>query len=266
MYHLRPEEALALRAVEHQTGVRALLLEGPPGCGKTSFGDVIAEQLRATLVYCLCHSWTDDAELFVGVDVAAAVAGEADHVRQPGVLARAAELSHSGPVVVVIDELDKAPERVDALLLDVLQTGRVPVRPGVHEQIDLTRTVFVLTSNGARPHIDALMRRVRRVRMRPIPVEVLDGLAADASGAPKGVVTIASKLARAIAEGEGTILSVQELSHLCRDLWRVAMGARECQLLLAQWAARTERGASAAATAPVASLWGEVLTQRRHSA
>jgi MoxR-like ATPase len=266
MYVLRPEEDIAIRALATQSGVRALLLEGPPGCGKTALGDEIALRLGARLVYLQCHSWTDDQELFIGVDVASAVAGDAAHVRQPGVLAIAAEASAVGPVVVVIDELDKAPERVDALLLDVLQTGRVPVRPGEHVRIALASTVFVLTSNGAREHLDALLRRVRRVRMRPLSVEILDRLARERSGAPASVVTVASKLARTIADSDGAVLSVQELEYLCRDLWQVAATADECRLLLSQWAARGDAGHRAALSSAVAPLWGEIVAARRRVA
>ncbi len=265
-YVLREEEAIALRALHGQRGVRALLLEGPPGCGKTALADEIARQHEAEVVYYLCHSWTDDQELFAGIDVASAVAGDAERVRQPGVLAIAASASQSSTIVLVLDELDKAPERVEALLLDVLQTGRVPVRPGEHVRINLDRTIVVLTSNGARAHLDALLRRVRRVRMRPLPIDVMDRLACERSGAPIAVVRAASKLGRAIAALDSTVLSVQELEYLCRELHGLASSAAECRLLLSQWAARGSAGHTAATTADVAPLWGEICAARRRAA
>ena len=144
-YHARREEALAVEGALRALGagrVAALLCEGPAGCGKTCLAEALAELLGGGYIYHLLHSWSDDQELLVGVDVAAAVAGDAEHVRQPGVLARAAELSQTAtreaPAVLCLDEIDKVQEGTANLLLDFLQTGRVPVRPGEHLATDLS--------------------------------------------------------------------------------------------------------------------------------
>lgn len=269
-YEPRVPELIALRAVEAAPAgsIQALLLEGPPGCGKSSLAEAYARSTGARLVYALLHSWSDDQELFVGVDVASAVAGDAARVRQPGVLAVAAEASATGRVVVCLDEVDKTPERTEALLLDFLQTGRVPVRPGEHLQARTDQLIVMLTSNGQRELGDALLRRVRRVRMAPLPVDVLDRLVGERSGAPAGVVRMASRVARAVAAAEGnTALSLHEIAAFAGDVWRVAERAEDVRALLAQWAARTERGAAAAARERgVDALWGEITTARRRAA
>jgi hypothetical protein len=99
----------ALTGPGRRDGARALLLLGPPGAGKTALAEALATALRARYVYVQLHSWTSPDDLIVGVNVAAAVAGEADQVREPGVLALAAEASHGGPVVLCLDELGLNP-------------------------------------------------------------------------------------------------------------------------------------------------------------
>ena len=273
-YVARREELLAVEgalATRHLNGgARALLLEGPPGCGKTALAEATAAALGGPFVFSLLHSWSGDEDLFRGVDVAAAVAGDAEHVHQDGVLAVAARLSQQAtqeaPVVVCLDELDKAPERVEALLLDWLQTGRVPVQPGEHLQTRLDRVLVFLTSNDQRPLGDALLRRCRRVAMRPLPADLTARLIAERAQVPQGVATLTWRLMRAVAEQEGTVLSLQEGVRCAGEIVACAESAHDVRLILAGWAARTEAGREAARKMDVSPLWGEVVRHRRSEA
>jgi MoxR-like ATPase len=265
-YVPRVAELIALRSVQaaRPNGIRAVLLEGPAGAGKTALSEAYARATGARYVYALLHCWSDDQDLFRGVDVVAAVSGDAAHVEQPGVLAVAAEASQAGPTVLCLDEIDKCHERTEGLLLDVLQSGRVPVRPGKQLEARKEHLVVFITSNGTRPLGDALLRRVRRVRMQPLAVDVLDRLAAERSGAPVGVVKHASRAARAVAAAEGNhALSVQEIAHFAGDAWRVAESVEDVRELLGQWAVRTEIGVVAARQAQLAPFWGEIVAARR---
>jgi len=259
-YSFRREEELALRGLLLQKeGLRGMLLEGPPGAGKTFLPETLAEATGAALVFGQCHAWTDSDELFVGVDVASAVAGDAANVRQDGLLARAARLAEQGPVVLVIDELDKAPERVEHMLLDCLQSGRVPVAPGTHLRFNVENVMVFITSNATRPHGDALMRRVRRVRMQPLPAATVEAIVLAKTGAPTSVVGIARKAAWEVAQAEGKVVSVQELVRFVDELLAVAESAADVKSVLAGWAAKTEAGAAAAQKSPFAgALWAEV--------
>jgi MoxR-like ATPase len=260
----------AIRALlSQQGGARALLVTGAPGTGKTALAEHIAREHGAPLHYALLHSWSGADDLFAGVNVPAAVAGAADHVHQPGVLALAAEASQRHPLVVVcLDELDKAPESVEALLLDWLQSGRVPVRPGHHIQTRLDRVVVVLTSNGQREHTDALIRRCRRLRMEPLKDDLRVQLAHERSGAPVGVVRLVDRACQMVARAEGNeALSLQEIAHACRETWEVASSAEEVAETLRAWAARSDEGIAAAdhrdVRRLVAAIWGEIVAARR---
>jgi len=93
-YHLRPSDSLFLRVLTARDGggVRAGLISGAPGVGKTALGRYFADQLGGTLEYYLCHHWSSDEDLFVRIDPAR-VAALAGGVAQLGV---------SGADVVVV--------------------------------------------------------------------------------------------------------------------------------------------------------------------
>lgn len=263
-YILRTQERLALNSLLRPSSrIQVVLLEGPPGCGKTAFTEYAASRLDAAYLYSLLHSWSDDQELFSGIDVAAAVEGDAAKVRQPGILAVAAEKSQHGKVLVCLDEVDKVQERTEYLLLDFLQTGRVPVRPGEQVQANVGNLVVALTSNNSRPLSDAMMRRCRRVRMTPLSAEAICEIAAEISGVSLGVVKLLCRAAWAVSQADGVTITPQELSHLATDCFHVAENHDDCREFVAQWAARGVQGATAARKADLAAAWGEIKASRR---
>jgi len=261
-YIPRRAEILALvAALLREGGPKVFLLEGPPGTGKTAFAEVVAKALEAHFVYTLLHSWSDDQELFCGVNVVAAVKGEANEVEQPGVLALAAQKSRQGLTVLCLDEVDKVQERTENLLLDFLQTGRVPVGPGRHLQADLDNLLVFLTSNRTRPLGAALLRRCRRVQMVPLSRDLQEELIVSKTGAPKGLVRVTLKVAHAMAQREGREpLSLQELTLLVRELLDVARSAEDCRLILGGWVSFEGQLPSKADIAP---LWGELSKIKR---
>tara|TARA_R110000751_G_scaffold35325_4_gene86854 strand:+ start:220 stop:1098 length:879 start_codon:yes stop_codon:yes gene_type:complete len=229
--------------IDKKAGSKAMVIMGPPGTGKSAFAAAAAVALSAQLVVYQCHSWSDADELFVGVDVCAAVAGDASKVRQDGVLAKVAKLSQLGKVVLLLDELDKTMERTEALLLDWLQSGRVPIQPGVHLQTNLENVLVVATSNEQRDLTEAGTRRFCRLVMNPLDVKTQIALIANRSGMDLGVCKILWKVARRIASYEGNeSLSIQEGIRLISAAFLLAENADDVRILLSQWAARTAKG------------------------
>jgi len=146
-------------------GIKALLLEGPPGVGKTALTERIAQWLGAEYIYVLATPNTDeDALLYKFVPDERTKSG----IRvAEGPLTQAVKKAAAGKkVVLVIDEFDKTRPSTDALLLDLLQNGRVMLYLGGREDVlvaDPDNLYIFLTSNNMREFSEPLMRRLVRV-------------------------------------------------------------------------------------------------------
>ena len=243
-----------------QSGARAILVEGPPGAGKSQLAQALADIMDAELIVYQLHSWTDADELFVGVDVASAVAGDAKNVRQSGVLSLASSISQTKQVVLLLDEVDKAQERAENLLLDWLQSGRCPVQPGRHVVADFSNLLVILTSNGEREIGAPLRRRVSELALGRPDQRTLEAILA--SNCPKvhgGLRRACAKLLVSAWSGRQSGaydpapselirflhgLDVVESAEEVRDLWRSTV---KC-VLSDQYAA---------------GIWGDVSRQRK---
>ncbi|GIW40893.1 MAG: ATPase [Candidatus Binatia bacterium] len=153
---------------------KPLLVEGPAGAGKTELGKVLAETLRTELVRLQCYEGLDEAKalyewnyqkqlLRIQADRRDGRAWEEvshdifsrDYLLERPLL-RA--ITAPSPVVLLVDEVDKADEEFEAFLLEVLSDFQVTI-PELGTVRARSRPVVVLTSNRARELSEALKRR-----------------------------------------------------------------------------------------------------------
>lgn len=153
---------------------KPLLAEGPAGAGKTEIGKVMAEMLGTDLIRLQCYEGLDEARALYEWNYQRQILRiQADHAANLGwdelssdifsrefllerPLLRA--VSMPKPVVLLVDEVDKADEEFEAFLLEVLSDFQVTV-PELGTIRAKHRPVVVLTSNRTRELSEALKRR-----------------------------------------------------------------------------------------------------------
>ncbi|MFD1645762.1 AAA family ATPase [Haloarchaeobius litoreus] len=164
---------------------RPLLVEGEPGAGKTELAKVLAGGFDADLVRLQCYEglaaenalyeWNYTKQLLAvqaGEGGVADGEGTADRdesvFSEPYLLERPLleALRGDGRRVLLVDEVDRADEAFEALLLEVLSDFQVTV-PELGTVAATTPPVVVVTSNRTRPLSDALKRRCLYLHVSP---------------------------------------------------------------------------------------------------
>jgi MoxR-like ATPase len=154
----------ALRDMGRHEYISALLLDGPPGCGKTYLAKVLASRLGAKLMQFQFFPGCGREDLVL--DLSIGVNGQ----RTPGILLEAMTLSQKGKIVLLLDELDKAEPRVDSFLLNFLNDGKILVPQLGEFEANRANLLVVITKNDDREASGPLVRRCRPVQMRwPTP-------------------------------------------------------------------------------------------------
>ena len=159
-------------AVALQLG-RPLLIEGAAGVGKTEIAKVMASALDRDLVRLQCYEGLDESKalyewnyqkqlLSIQVnqqmedkDALTKSLFSDEYLLERPLLQ---SIRSEKPVVLLIDEIDKADEEFEAFLLELLSDMQVSI-PEVGTVKAKTIPFVVLTSNRARPLSEALRRR-----------------------------------------------------------------------------------------------------------
>lgn len=171
-HYIYDETLATVLAVALQLG-RPLLIEGAAGVGKTEIAKVMAAALDRDLVRLQCYEGLDESKalyewnyqkqlLSIQVNMndgdkeALTRSLFSDDYLLERPLLRS--IRSEKPVVLLIDEIDKADEEFEAFLLEILSDMQVSI-PEIGTIRANSIPFVVLTSNRARPLSDALRRR-----------------------------------------------------------------------------------------------------------
>lgn len=156
---------------------KPLLLEGEAGVGKTEIAKVLASTLGAPLIRLQCYEGLDASsaiyewdyprqmlylrtlEATSGIDqeeVRRNLFGEEFLLKRP--LLQAIDVAHTQSPVLLIDEVDRADQELEAFLLEILSDFQVTV-PELGTMRAEHVPIVILTSNRTREIHDALKRR-----------------------------------------------------------------------------------------------------------
>ena len=171
-HYIYDETLATVLAVALQLG-RPLLIEGAAGVGKTEIAKVMASALDRSLVRLQCYEGLDESKalyewnyqkqlLSIQVNMGCRDNDELtrslfsdEYLLERPLLQ---SIRSEKPVVLLIDEIDKADEEFEAFLLEILSDMQVSI-PEVGTIKAKSIPFVVLTSNRARPLSEALRRR-----------------------------------------------------------------------------------------------------------
>lgn len=153
---------------------KPLLLEGHPGVGKTELAQILAGYLNTKLIRLQCYEGLDASQaiyewnyqkqlLSIKIqeqsdltlsEKEALIFSEEFLLQRPLLQA----ITAPDPVVLLIDEIDRADEEFEAFLLELLSAFQVSI-PELGTIEAVSKPIVVLTSNRTRELSDALRRR-----------------------------------------------------------------------------------------------------------
>jgi MoxR-like ATPase len=144
---------------------KPLLVEGPPGCGKTELAKVLSVIFESPLIRLQCYDGIDDTKSLYEWNYQKQIIdiqrGAKDNIFSEDYLLERPILSairSAQTPILLIDEIDKTDEEFEANLLEVLSDFQVSI-PELGTVVATNIPPVILTSNGIRELGDALRRR-----------------------------------------------------------------------------------------------------------
>ena len=171
-HYIYDDTLATVLAVALQLG-RPLLIEGAAGVGKTEIAKVMASALDRELVRLQCYEGLDESKALYEWNYQKQLLSIQENMgkRDSDELTKSLfsdeyllerpllqSIRSEKPVVLLIDEIDKADEEFEAFLLELLSEMQVSI-PEVGTIKAKSVPFVVLTSNRARPLSEALRRR-----------------------------------------------------------------------------------------------------------
>lgn len=144
--------------------IPTLLLQGKSGAGKTFLAETFSQMIGADEKFIQCFPRMGTENFQYDVNIEGVMKQDADSSIKAGILLQALQQSQESPVVLVIDELDKARPEVDSFLLDFLENGRLTTGTDTYEKGKFPIYTFI-TSNDKREIDEALINRSKRVEV-----------------------------------------------------------------------------------------------------
>tara|TARA_B110000881_G_scaffold184306_1_gene171952 strand:+ start:513 stop:1343 length:831 start_codon:yes stop_codon:yes gene_type:complete len=145
---------------------KPLLIEGPAGTGKTFLAKVLSKILSLELIRLQCHEGIDEDRAVYEWNYKKqllSIQSESDTsnlfveeylIKRPLLKALTSEVDN----LLLIDEIDRADEEFEALLLEILAENQITI-PEMGTITGKENKVIILTSNNTRELSDALRRR-----------------------------------------------------------------------------------------------------------